>query len=620
MRQPKENSFDAAYAHHRAGRLVQAVGLYRRLLAAAPRDYRVLHVGGAALFQLDRPAEAAEWLRLASRQMPASGATRMCLGLALAKLGETAAAERELREALRLEPANAEAAGNLGSFLLLRGQTADALATLRHGVALRPDSAHAWSCLGSALLATGQAADALAAQERALGLDPHHAKARCARAQALSSCHRLDEAITEFETTIGRHPAEHEARSFRLLLLHYLDHLPPEQLFAEHLAYGRAVAPAAPHTPARRPGAPARLRVAFLSPDLRTHSVAFFLEPLLAHLDRTRFEVVLYHDHFCHDATSERLKNCAVLWRNFVGLPDTLVETQVLADAPDLLVDLAGHTGYNRMALLARRLAPVQVAYLGYPDTTGLATMDFRLTDALADPPGTADALHTEKLVRFAPTAWSYQPPAAAPAVVPPPCAQLPGAAVTFGSFNNLNKLTPATLQLWAEVLAAVPQSRLLIKGYTPNPTHLLAEAARAGLPPTRVSLIPPTAGLAEHLAAYGRVDIALDPFPYHGTTTTCEALWMGRLVVTLAGDRHASRVGVSLLTAAGQADCVAATPGDYVKICARLAADPAALAARSAGLRAALQASPLLDHAAQARRFGAALHRCWEEGKHAPA
>jgi predicted O-linked N-acetylglucosamine transferase (SPINDLY family) len=620
MRQPPGHGFAAAYAHHQAGRLAQAVTLYRRLRSASPDDFRVLHVGGAALFQLDQPAEAVEWLKLAARQRPASGATRMCLGLALARLGRPESAEQQLREAVRLDPGSAEASCNLGSFLLLGGQTGEAIATLRRSVELQPRSAQAWSSLGSALLATGQAVEALAAQDRALAAAPRHAKARSARAQALYACRRLPEALADFEAVVAAHPAEHEARSFRLLLLHYLDGMPRAQLAAEHAAYGRAVSPVRPRVLPRRTGAVQRLRVAFLSPDFRTHSVAFFLEPLLAHLDPGKFELVLYHDHFTVDATSGRLRARAALWRNFVGRNDAQVEAQVLADAPDILMDLTGHTGFNRMALLARRLAPVQISYLGYPDTTGLAAMDFRLTDALTDPPGEADALHTEKLVRFAPTAWCYRPPDEAPAVTPPPGAQPAGAGITFGSFNNLNKLTPGTLALWARVLAAVPGSRLLIKGYVPEPGRLLAEARQAGLPAERLVLAPTTAGLAGHLACYHRVDIALDPFPYHGTTTTCEALWMGRPVVTLAGDRHASRVGVSLLTAAGQSDCIASSPDEYVRIAAGLAADPEALAARSAGLRDALRASPLLDHAGQGRRFGEALRRCWEDSAYATA
>ncbi len=618
MRHPPANGFEAAYAHHQAGRLTQAVTLYRRLRSVAPRDYRVLHIGGAALFQLNQPAEAVEWLNLAARQQPKSGATRMCLGLALARLGRPDSAEEQLRAAVRLDPGNAEALCNLGSFLLVNGRTDEGIATLRQSVAARPGDAHAWSSLGSALLATGQAEAALDAQNHALAVAPQHLKARSARAQALYACRRLPEALADFEAVIAADPAEHEARSFRLLLLHYVDGLPRERLAAEHAAYGRAVAPAAPRARPRRAGTARPLRVAWFSPDFRTHSVAFFFEPLLAQLDPAEFELVLYHDHFTQDATSLRLKARAALWRNFVGQPDALVEARVLTDAPDILVDLAGHTGFNRMALLARRLAPVQVSYLGYPDTTGLTAMDYRLTDAWADPPGDTDALHTEKLVRFAPTAWCYQPPEQAPEVTLPPAAHPSRPGITFGSFNNLNKLSPATLSLWARVLAATPGSRLLIKGHTPEPGRLLAEAQLAGIPGERIVLTPTVAGLANHLASYHGVDIALDPLPYHGTTTTCEALWMGRPVVSLAGDRHANRVGVSLLTAAGQSDCIAATADDYVRIATGLAADREALASRCRSLRAALKASPLLDHVGQGRRLAAALRQCWEESAHA--
>jgi predicted O-linked N-acetylglucosamine transferase (SPINDLY family) len=342
---------------------------------------------------------------------------------------------------------------------------------------------------------------------------------------------------------------------------------------------------------------------------LRTHSVAFFLEPLLRHLDRTRFDITLYHDHFAIDDTSHRLQALASRWRNFIGQTADVVETRICGDAPDILVDLAGHTGFNRLPLFARRLASTQITYLGYPNTTGLAEMDFRFTDALADPPGDSDAFHTERLVRFAPTAWCYEPPAGAPE----PSLQ-PGRSLTFGSFNNFSKLSLQTLRLWAAVLRAVPDSRLLVKCSGIDAALLNPRLSAAGLDPDRVDLMPATPTLAEHLATYSKVDIALDTFPYHGTTTTCEALWMGVSVITLCGDRHAARVGVSLLTAAGHPEWIAHSEDEYVLLAASLAADETKRAALRARLRDDLTRSVLLDHAGQAARFGAALLECYEQ------
>jgi predicted O-linked N-acetylglucosamine transferase (SPINDLY family) len=335
----------------------------------------------------------------------------------------------------------------------------------------------------------------------------------------------------------------------------------------------------------------------------------------LQHLDRERFELCLYHDHFREDEVSVRLRSLAAVWRNFVGQPHLAVEKAIRADAPDILIDLAGHTGMtNRLPLFACRLAPVQITYLGYPNTTGVSEMDYRFTDTLADPEGEADRFATEKLVRYARTAWTYVPPADAPELARR--TREPGETVVFGCFNTLAKITDEMLALWARLLAAAPGSRLLLKGAGLGSgdvrSRYFERLGQLGVPIDRVELMDRTADTVSHLSVYGRVDIALDTFPYHGTTTTCEALWMGVPVITLAGDRHMSRVGVSLLAAAGHSEWVATTPDDYVRIATSLAGDAGKLAGVRGALRDDLRRGPLLDHTGQAARFGAALRECW--------
>jgi predicted O-linked N-acetylglucosamine transferase (SPINDLY family) len=505
---------------------------------------------------------------------------------------------------------------NLAYCLKTQDRLAEAVACHEKAVAFKPGYAIGWFNFGLTLSLLGRETEALACHERALAADPNYALARYGRAQALHQMHRLEEAVADYGWFLEQKPDHHEARSYRLFALHNLDRITPGQLFEEHVAFGRAVAVnPPPSAPPRNPDPARPLRVAVLSPDLRAHSCASFLEPLLRHLDRKNFELYLYHDHFREDAVSQRLKTHAAVWRNVIRQPGPALEKIIRADAPDILIDLAGHTGMtNRLPLFARRLALVQVTYLGYPNTTGLAAMDYRFTDEIADPIGEADRLATETLVRFAPTAWAYQPPAEAPQPVEPPCLQR--GAVTFGCFNNLAKISDATIALWARVLAAVPGSRLLLKGRGLGDeavrARYLARFERLGLPAARVEWLERTAGAAEHFALYGRVDIALDTFRYHGTTTTCEALWMGVPVVTLAGDCHMARVGSSLLTAIGRPEWIARHADDYVRIASRLAADPAHLVRMRRDLRATLQTSPLLDHAGQAARFGAALRSCW--------
>ena len=599
-----------ALARQRGGGPPRAAALCAQILAVAPENFDTLQLAGALALQLGRPAEAVASLERARLLRPGAVAVLARLGAALAALGRLTEAEVHARQALHLDHRSADAHQVLGGVLLRSGRVEEAWQCYQALTTVRPREAAGWVALGAAELQRSRPAAAVAACRRALGIEPAHPAARFVLGQAQLQRHDVPAALESFSAQLARRPQHHLARSFRLFALNYDATVTPAQLLDEHIAYGRTVRPPAGPRPLLPPDPSGRrLRLAFLSPDLRRHAVASFLEPLVAHLDRSRFELCLYHDHFAVDDVSRRLQARADRWRNFVGQGGAQVAAAVRADAPDVLVDLAGHSHHNRLELLATRLAPVQVTYLGYPNTTGVDTMDFRFTDAVADPPGDADRWHTETLVRFAPTAWAYAPPPEAPAVAPPPAAA--GVPFTFGSFNNIAKLNDPTLRMWREVLEAVPGSRLLLKGLRLEEAPLRDRLAAAGCAPDRVICLPPAASVRDHLDTYARVDVALDPHPYNGTTTTCEALWMGVPVVTLRGDRHAARVGTSLVTAVGHPEWSAASPADYVHLAAGLATDPVRLAGLRAGLRGAMLAGPLLDHAGQAARFGRAIEDC---------
>ncbi|MEO0055379.1 MAG: hypothetical protein RLZZ50_1326, partial [Verrucomicrobiota bacterium] len=582
---------DAAIAHHQAGRLEPALAIYRALRARLPRDPRLLHLGGLALLQLERAEESVSWLETAVAVAPRSGSTWMCLGVALGRLGRAEAAEKALRRAVEVEPSNGEAWTNLGLALGRSGKGVDALAALRRGAEARPRDPSGWLSLGQYLLSTGRPAEALVALGRA-GAQPGAAAARAACHHALGD---MEAAYAAFSEELSRNPADAVSASQRLLVMHYFDRLTVEELTRAHCEYGAALRArlGPPAMLAPRPASSGPLRLGFFSPDLRDHAVARFLEPLLPAVAEAGCEIFLYHNHPNEDAVSARLCARAALWRNLAGLSDEAAARQIRADAPDVMVDLAGHTGHARPGIFARRVAPVQINYLGYPNGTGLDTMDYRFTDAIADPPGAADTHAVEKLVRFSSCAWCYLAPENLPEPVPPPASLDAGRPVVFGSFNHLGKLSPDTWALWSRVLDAVPGSVLLLKGTPPGSEWLGQRTSSAGIDPARVKLLPFAPSRSDHFAAYGQVDIALDPVPYHGTTTTCEALWMGRPVIALAGDRHVRRVGASLLTAVGAGDLVAGTPENYVEIAVRLASDRAALARRCAGLRGALKISP---------------------------
>jgi len=530
-------------------------------------------------------------------------------------LGDQTGAEKHLRAALRLEPKNAAIWDQLATLLSTAGRYDEAVTCHRQAVAFGPKSAQAWHGYGTTLSNLNLSAEALVCEQRAMAADPGYAPGRRGYAVALQKCHRVHEAVHEYEAILSGNPHQLEVQSHRLFALNYLAEASPAALFDAHRAYGE-LAEAGVTAPifSNPPESERKLRVAFFSADLREHSVAYFLEPLLQHLDRNQFEILIYSTCARPDAVTTRFRALASTWREFPSQVENVLEPLIRADAPDIAVDLGGHTGISLLPLFARRLTPVQISYLGYPNTTGLRAMDYRLVDAFTDPPGDADRLHTEKLVRFAPTAWAYSAPSASPLPADPPSVSCDH--VTFGSFNNFSKVTDATLILWSHLLTAVSRSRLSLKSTGLADPAIAARIRdrlqRAGLPGDRVDLSGFTATTASHLAAYSQLDIALDSHPYNGTTTTCEALWMGVPVVTLQGDRHASRVGASLLHAVGHPEWIAGSQDDFISIAARLASDPARLTALRGNLRPELQRSVLMDHAGQAARFGTALRDCW--------
>jgi len=612
-----QNLLQQGINHHRAGRLTEALAIYTRIRSVAPRQFDAVHLAGVVALQQGRALDAVDLLGRALKLSPKSAVCQMRLGLALMAAGRTHEAEGYLREAIKLQPDFIEAWDNLAYCLKAQDCLTEAIKCHEYSTKLNPNSAMSWYNYGLTLSLCGRIGEALRCHERALAVDPSYAKGHYGRAQALQQAHRMAEAVEAYTIYLREEPRDIEAHSYRLFALNYLEDISRERLHAEHLAFSRVVGSpsAAAFTQTLEPAR--RLRLAVLSPDLRAHSCAYFIEPLLRHLDPQQFEIYLYHDHFREDAVSARLKELAAVWRNFVGQANPLVEKTIRDDQPDILIDLAGHTGLtSRMQVLAHQVAPVQVTYLGYPNTTGVPAIRYRFTDAIADPEGDADAFATEQLVRFAPTAWAYLPPEQAPDVEPAPCLISADAPVTFGCFNNLGKVGDTTLRLWASVLEAVPQSRLLLKGRELDDPAVretyFARLAKCGLPAERVELLARTKTIEEHLAHYHRVDLSLDTFPYHGTTTTCESLWMGVPVVTLLGERHASRVSASLLTALGRSEWIAATPDDYVRIATSLASDRLSLSGIRAGLRGEMKRSQLMNYADQAARFGEALRTCW--------
>src|ERR1019366_8161160 len=354
-----------------------------------------------------------------------------------------------------------------------------------------------------------------------------------------------------------------------------------------------------------------RLHIAYISPDFKDHPVAFFLEPVLANHDRTQFSIACYAEVRNPDAVTERMKSSVDLWRSTVGRSDGVVADQIRADGIDILIDLCGHLVDNRLVVLAQKPAPIQISWLGYPNTTGLSAIDYRFTDALGDPVGSSEPLYSETLVRLPGAFFVYRPPPDAPPVAPLP--MLTSGRVTFGSFNNLTKITAPVADLWAKLLLSMPQARLLLAGLAGDRAqHARAMFQQRGVSDAQLEIIG-WVSFREYLENFGRVDIALDPFPWNGHTTTCHSLWMGVPVVSLAGITALSRAGISVMGNLGMAgDWGAQSPSDYVAIAQSWAKNPTQMAEIRANLRQRMQRSPLLDAPGFTTGFEKALRDLW--------
>jgi protein O-GlcNAc transferase len=587
--------------------------LRRALEAGAADDAEAHQLRGLCLFRLGDAAGAVEAYRRSLAIAPDLAAALNGLGVALQALGDLGAASEALRAAARRRPEDSDILTNLGNVLVARGEVDEGIALLRRSTTLDPTDATAFSNLGNALFLIGHLSEAVTACEAAVRLKPGYADAYSNLGVALGNQGRLADASAAFQRALA---LDQQHGVSNLLYLGNYDPDTSSGALAElHRGFGRRYESAAVprHDNDRDPDR--RLRVGYVSPDFRQHSVAYFAEPLLAAHDPASVEVTGYASVKKRDEVTQRLQSHVTAWRNILGMSDAAAADCIRADRIDILVDLAGHTAGNRLGVLAYKPAPVQATYIGYPNTTGLTRVDYRLTDVQADPPGEDDGLSTERLYRLPRCFLAYRPPPEAPPVAARP--SLAAGYVTFGSFNALTKVNARTVETWAAILHALPDSRLILKNASLVDAGTQARYrelfASHGVAAARVDLVAYVPDKGGHLGLYSRIDIALDTFPYNGTTTTCEALWMGVPVTTWRGDRHAGRVGASLLAAVGLDELVAPSLEAYVALARDLAADPARLAALSRSLRGRLKASPLLDAHSLARALEAAYREMWQ-------
>lgn len=517
-----------------------------------------------------------------------------------------------LDKAATVAPGNARVHETLGRVQTNVGRLDEAIASYRRALELKPDLGHAADALVWLLKTTGAYEEAEDRCREALARIGETAARRHALAGTLFEQGRVDESIAELKAALALDPSAAAVESDLLRALNYAGGIAAADLFQAHRAWARRHAePLSAAAPDRDRDPGRRLRVGYVSPYFRKHAVTFFLESVIEHHDRDAFEVVLYADVARPDEYSARLRAHGAGWRSTVGKDDAALARTVREDRIDILVDLSGHTPRHRLLAFARKPAPLQVTWNGYPNTTGLATMDYRVTDALCDPPGETERFHSETLTRLPGIFMSWRPPQDAPEPGPLPAAA--AGRITFGSFNSCYKVTPTTARLWARVLEAVPASRLVL--FTiPGPraeARLRALFDSLGVAKERLEMRPRLTHEA-FLEAHREVDIALDSYPYHGTTTTCFSLWMGVPVICLTGAEHRSRVGLTLLSSLGLAELAPSSPDGFVMAAARLAGDLDALAALRAGLRRRMLEGALTDGAACAKALENAYREMW--------
>jgi predicted O-linked N-acetylglucosamine transferase (SPINDLY family) len=596
-------------------RIPEAVACFRRALELKP-DFAVAHNNlGVAFWEQGKLDEAVACYRRALQSNPDYAEAHYNLGGVLRDQGKPDEAVACCLQALRLRPDYAEAHNNLGNAWKDQGKLDEAVACYHRALALKPDYAEAHNNLGGALKDQGKLDEAVACYHRALALKPENAEIHSNLGNALKDQGKLDEAVACCRRALALKPNYAAAHSNLLLMLQYCTGATPAALAEAHAEYDRRHAAPLGGAIARHENVhdrDRRLRLGFVSPDLWQHPVGCFLLRVLENLGPEQHETICYSDRIVKDDLTHRLQAAATQWRDVTGISDQRLAEQIRADRIDILFDLAGHTAHNRLLVFARKPAPIQVTWAGYVGTTGLQAMDYILADRYQIPPG-AERHYQERVLRMPEGYVCYAPPADAPVVTALPA--LERGQVTFGGFHNTAKVTPQVVEVWARILRRLPGSRLVLqyRGWDdPGVARRFAGMfAAQAIEPGRLEFLGQSPH-AELLAAYNRVDLALDPFPYCGGLTTCESLWMGVPVVTCPLETFASRHSLSHLSNVGLTASIAHDLDGYVELAVSLAADLPRLAALRAGLRARMAASPLCDGKRFAANFASILRDVW--------
>ena len=595
----------------RAGQLADAERLLRQILAADPNHANALHLLGVTAYQAGRHALAVQTLERAIAANPKDEHVYNTMGLALIAYGKPDRAVDVLHQALRIQPRFAEAFNNLGNALLETGDTEGAEMAFRAAASHKPGFAQPLYNLAQALHTRGEVDPAEAALREALRLDPNFAAAHNNLGNVLKDQGRLNDALESYRRAMAMRPGYTNAHSNLAYALHFHPAADAKAILDEARRWNEQharplAAQITPHTNDRSPQR--KLRIGYVSADLRDHVVGRNLLPLFEHHDLDQFEIVCYQNDRRGDAITERIMARAKDWRVIAGRTDDEVAEMIRLDRIDILLDLSLHMAGNRLPVFARKPAPVQATFAGYPGTTGLDAIDYRLTDPYLDPSGQNDDHYAECSIRLPDTFWCYAPPAD-----DPPVSALPAdlnAFFTFGCLNNFCKINEVVLEMWSRVLAATPTSRMII--LAAEGRHRRDVIDKLGVDASRIEFVP-IQPRGQYLRMYHRIDLCLDTFPYNGHTTSLDALWMGVPVVTRCGETAVSRAGFSQLSNLALTALAADDEDRFVTIATSLAGDLSRLRGLRRTLRQRMMQSPLMDAPRFARGIEAAYRQMWQ-------
>jgi len=541
------------------------------------------------------------------------------LALIFSKLGESAKAVSLLERAIDIDSRRTRSMYMLACLIGDSERELEAIELYKKVIQTSPDLIEAHNNLGVIYKNTEQFELAIDRFRRVVKADPKSGFALSNLGNVLKDAGKMNKAVEMLARAVAAEPTLTSAYSNLLVSLNYLSEMDASSTFQRHLDWYK-------HLPSqirpdrfsfsRSPSEKKKLRIGYVSPDLHNHSVGYFVDSIFSHYDRDAYEVVAYYNNLRKDPIQSRFSELVDEWVWVEGLGDVALADRIYSDQIDILVDLAGHTANNRLAVFYQKPAPIQVTWLGYPNTTGLKQIDYRLSDAIADPVGISDEFHSEKVWRLDKGFLCYTPLNLDASISELPA--LGDGGITFGSFNNLVKVSDEVVSAWAEILTKVPAARLLIKsrqlGNAMTRERLIKRFEQCGINAERLSLHAMLASREEHMSLYGQVDIALDTFPYNGTTTTCEAMWMGVPTLTLNGDRHASRVGASIMSRVGREDLVADSISDYIARAVSLSDDLNRLAEMRVNMRSVMKASSLCQPSAFCQTLEGAYRSMWSE------